>query len=92
VEATSAQAPVEAIAAATDSIGTATVVGDVNGHGVEVTSTMVHIHGVSTERPSVVKYLEGIAPEKQEIALIHALEVGITELLARRARFRPTAQ
>lgn len=93
MEATSAEAPVEASAASTDPIQTASAVHDVHGgHGVEVTSTMVHIHGVSTERPSVVKYLEGIAPEKQEIALIHALEVGITELLARRARFRPTTQ
>jgi hypothetical protein len=93
VEATSAEAPVETSAASTDPIETATTDhGDHGSQGVEVTSTMVHIHGVSTERPSVVKYLEGIAPGKQEIALIHALEVGITELLARRARFRPTTQ
>jgi hypothetical protein len=77
VEATSAHAPVETLAASTE-----------GGHGVEVTPTMVHIHDVSIARPDVVKYLEGIAPGKQEIALVHALEVGITELLARRARFR----
>jgi hypothetical protein len=35
-----------------------------------------------------VKYLEAIAPAKQEIALIHALEVRVTELIARRARFK----
>jgi len=57
-------------------------------HGVEVTPTSVHIHGVSVDRPAIVKYLESIAPGKQEIALIHALEVGVTELIARRARFK----
>ena len=56
---------------------------------VQVLATMVRIHDVSIERPDVVVYLEAIAPEKQEIALIHAIEVGITELVARRARFRP---
>jgi hypothetical protein len=59
-------------------------------HGVEVTPTTVHIHDVSVDRPAIVKYLEAIAPGKQEIALIHALEVGVTELIARRARFKPS--
>ena len=52
---------------------------------VEVTGTMVHIHDLNIDRAAVVKYLEAIAPGKQEIALVHALEVGITEI-ARRAR------
>ena len=56
---------------------------------VQVLETMVRIHDVNIERPDVVAYLEAIAPEKQEIALIHAIEVGITELVARRARFKP---
>jgi hypothetical protein len=68
----------------------ATAAHETGAQGVEVTSTTVHIHGISVDRPAVVKYLEGIAPSKQEIALIHALEVGITELAARRARFKPT--
>ena len=38
--------------------------------------------------PHIVAYLGKIAPEKQEIALIHAIEVGITELIARRERFQ----
>ena len=54
-------------------------------HGVEVTSTMVHIHDLNIDRAAVVKYLEAIAPGKQRIALVHALEVGVTEI-ARRAR------
>jgi len=57
-------------------------------HGVEVTPTKVHIHDISIDRAAVVKYLESIAPGKQEIALVHALEVGVTELIARRARFK----
>ena len=57
-------------------------------HGVEVTPTVVHIHGIDIERPAIVKYLEAIARAKQEIALVHALEVGVTELVARRARFK----
>ena len=52
---------------------------------VEVTATMVHIHDLNIDRAAVVKYLEAIARGKQEIALVHALEVGITEI-ARRAR------
>lgn len=55
---------------------------------VEVHATMMHIRELSIERPAIVAYLQGIAPEKQEIALVHALEVGVTELVARRERFR----
>jgi len=87
VEATSAHAPVETVTASTEPVDAPSP--ETGAHGVEVTSTMVHIHDVSIERAAVVKYLESIAPGKQEIALVHALEVGITELLARRARFRP---
>jgi hypothetical protein len=32
--------------------------------------------------------LPAIAPDKQEIALVHALEVGVTELASRRERFQ----
>lgn len=85
METVSAHAPVESDATSTDPAG-ASPVRDV--HGVEVTPTKVHIHDVSIDRAAVVKYLEGIAPEKQEIALVHALEVGVTELIARRARFK----
>ena len=35
-----------------------------------------------------IAYLQKISPEKQEIALVHLLEVGVTELLARRERFQ----
>jgi len=55
---------------------------------VEVSDATVHIHELRIERSNIVSYLGKIAPEKQEIALVHALEVGITELIARRERFQ----
>jgi hypothetical protein len=58
------------------------------GRPVEVLDTMMRIHDLCIERPSIVAYLGRIAPEKQEIALVHAIEVGITELIARRERFQ----
>ena len=55
---------------------------------VEVLDTSLTIHELSIERASIVDYLKTIAPDKQVIALVHALEVGVTEMLARRERFR----
>ncbi len=55
---------------------------------VEVLSTSMTIHDLSIERPSIIAYLRTIAPDKQAIALVHALEVGVTELVARRERFK----
>jgi hypothetical protein len=55
---------------------------------VEVLGTTMRIHDLCIERPTIVSYLGKIAPEKLEIALLHALEVGITELIARRERFQ----
>ncbi len=43
---------------------------------------------LAIERPAIAAYLEHIAPDKLEIALVHALEVGVTELAARRERFK----
>ena len=67
--------PLEPVAAATE-------------RPVEVLPTAVRIHELMIERPAIAAYLEHIAPDKQEIALVHALEVGITELVARRERFK----
>ena len=53
---------------------------------VQVRSTSMHIRDLSIERPSIIAYLQNIAPEKLEIALVHALEVGITEMQVRRER------
>ena len=59
-----------------------------NTSNVQVLSTTMHIHDLSIEQPAVVAYLQAIDPGKQEIALVHAIQVGITELVARRARAR----
>jgi len=55
---------------------------------LEVLATGVRIHELTIERPAIAAYLDHIAPDKQEIAFVHALEVGITELAARRERFK----
>ena len=54
---------------------------------VQVAAKAVYVQNLNIDRPKIVAYLEGIAPDKQEIALVHALEVGVQELLARRGRF-----
>jgi hypothetical protein len=51
---------------------------------IEVRATTVRIHDVSVNRSAIAEYLQAIDAPKQEIALIHALEVGVTEILARR--------
>ena len=55
---------------------------------VEVLSNSVRIHELTIERPAIAAYLEHIAPDKLEIALVHALEVGVTELVSRRERLK----
>ena len=55
---------------------------------MEVLETTMLIHELLIERPSIVAYLQTISPAKQQIALVHALEVGVTELVARRERFK----
>jgi len=55
---------------------------------VEVLATTMRIHDLSIERPAIVAYLRNIPPDKQAIALVHALEVGVTEMAARRERFK----
>ena len=55
---------------------------------IRVSFDGVHVHELTINRPAVSAYLHNIAPEKQEIAFIHALDVGVTELAARRERIR----
>ena len=55
---------------------------------IEVSSNTVRVHELVIERPAIAAYLEHIAPDKLDIALVHALEVGVTELVARRERFK----
>ena len=53
---------------------------------VQILSNSICICGLSIETPSIVAYLHKIAPEKVEIALVHAIEVGIVEMQVRRER------
>jgi hypothetical protein len=55
---------------------------------VDVVDSVMRIHDLRIDRPGIVAYMTKIAADKREIALVHALEVGITELIARRERFR----
>jgi hypothetical protein len=55
---------------------------------VIVQAETVRIRDLMIDRKAIADYLQGIAGDKQVIALVHALEVGVTELLARRERFR----
>ena len=73
---------------ASDEVTTVAAVAAVPDRAVEVLDTSMRIHELSIERASIVAYLQKISPEKQEIALVHLLEVGVTELLARRERFQ----
>ena len=54
---------------------------------VEVQTETISIQELRIERPAIVDYLKAIAPEKLEIALLHALEVGVIEIGQRRERF-----
>jgi hypothetical protein len=53
---------------------------------VQLLATTMRIRDLSIERPSIVAYLQTIAPDKLEIALVHALEVGVKEIRGRRER------
>jgi len=53
---------------------------------VHIDGTIVRIDDLTIDRQSIVDYLRSIHPSKQEIALVHALEVGVAELAARRGR------
>lgn len=53
---------------------------------IQVLSMKMRIQDVSIDRPSVVAYFNAIPADKQEIVLVHALELGVAELVARRGR------
>jgi hypothetical protein len=54
---------------------------------VELTATSVRIAALEIPIKAMVNYLQNIPSARRELALVHALEVGITEILARRTRF-----
>jgi len=70
---------------------TIVALGEPNDQTVLVTEREMRIHDLCIERPAIIAYLQSIPPSKQTIALVHALEVGVTEMIARRERFRPSA-
>ena len=55
---------------------------------IQVLSDVVRVNGLTISRPSVSAYLQHIEVAKQEIAFVHALEVVVAELAARRERTR----
>jgi len=59
-----------------------------SSNNLQVLSSRMRIHELSIERPAIVAYLQTIAPDKRVVALVHAIEVGITEMQARRQRLR----
>ena len=56
---------------------------------VQVLSSQMRIRDLSIEKAAIVAYFKNIPADKQEIALVHALELGVAELLARRTRSKP---
>jgi hypothetical protein len=55
---------------------------------VQVVSGRMKIHNVSIDRAAIVQYFKNVPADKREIALVHAIEVGLAELTARRERTR----
>ncbi len=62
-----------------------TVVTPVQAH-VELQSSKMVIHELAVERPDILEYIRTISPDKLEIALVHAIEVGVMEIVARKRR------
>jgi hypothetical protein len=56
---------------------------------VQMLTTTMRLQKLVIDRPAIVAYFQTISPDKQEIALVHALEVGVKELVARRGVKRP---
>ena len=63
-------------------------VASVTERPVQVLASTMRVQKLTIDRPAVVAYFQGIPADKQEIALLHALEVGITELAVRRSKFK----
>ena len=55
---------------------------------IQVLTSTMRLQKLVIDRPSIVAYFQSIPADKQEIALIHALEVGVTELGARRGKVK----
>ena len=51
---------------------------------VQVLQSTMRLQKLVIDHPAIVAYFQSIPADKQEIALVHALEVGVKELGARR--------
>ena len=60
-------------------------VASVTERPIQVLTTTMRLQKLVIDRPAIVAYFQGIPADKQEIALVHALEVGVKELGARRS-------
>ncbi len=57
---------------------------------IQVLTSTMRLQKLVIDRPSIVAYFQSIPADKQEIALVHALEVGVTELGVRRGKVKRT--
>jgi hypothetical protein len=55
---------------------------------IQVLTSTMRLQKLVIDRPAIVAYFQSIPADKQEIALVHALEVGVTELGARRGKVK----
>ena len=55
---------------------------------VALQGSTVHIGHLEVPLDQAAEYMRGIPAEKWEIAFVHAVQVGMTEIMARRRRFQ----
>lgn len=53
---------------------------------VELQPSKLLIHELAVSRPEILDYMRAISPDKREIAVMHAIEVGVMEIVARKRR------
>jgi hypothetical protein len=61
-------------------------VASVTERPIQVLTSTMRLQKLVIDRPAIVAYFQNIPADKQEIALVHALEVGVTELGVRRGK------
>ena len=63
-------------------------VASVTERPIQVLTSTMRLQKLVIDSPAIVAYFQSIPADKQEIALVHALEVGVTELGVRRGKAR----
>jgi len=63
-------------------------VASVTERPVQVLTSTMRLQKLVIDRPAIVAYFQNIPADKQEIALVHALEIGVAELGARRGKVK----